>query len=119
MLFIVLTFSYYFYNLRVRGGGNSGGNGMGGSLTYRESFLNLFENIRERLRSYNTNRRANQFLRAQFDDDRLNLAENQILDDDEFYFSTTPINPTASNQNNRIFVNNQNSSPYRTLTISN
>jgi hypothetical protein len=95
--FILLTFTYYYYSMRSKS-------------TNGSAIIKLFVGIRDRVRKSVINRRIKTFFRSQ-NDDRLNLAENQYIDDDEFYFS-------YDEPGDRIFID-KNASPYRTLSVAN
>jgi hypothetical protein len=98
MLFVLLTFSYYYFNVRSK------------STNGSSEILKFFSDIKDRIRKSVASRRIQSFFRSQ-NDDRLNLAENQYMDDDEFYCS-------YDEPGDRIFID-KNANPYRSLSVAN
>jgi hypothetical protein len=95
LLVIIVIFSYYYFNARS---------------VNMDGIVGFFSKTKDRIRTVFVNRRINNFFRSQ-NDDRLNLAENQHMDDDEFYFA-------YDEPADRIFID-KNASPYRSLSVAN
>jgi hypothetical protein len=116
MLFTILTIVYYFNKL------NSNQNRLSISSIFLP-FNMLIGHIQQRNITFNgffTFKR-----RFMTNDDSLNLAENQIFDEclftDDFYFANQPTknnNLLSNGSNSMMTAQNNNSNPYRNLTVA-